>query len=500
MRDKAVSREDLLKDIRKNPSFDLIIIGGGATGLWCALDATLRGLRTLLIEKEDFAGETSSRSTKLLHGGLRYLKQGDLSLVKEALYERDLLAKNAKDFVTKRHFLVPYYSQIDRLTYNIGLWLYDKLARKREENHRVLTKEEVLKLAPTIEKQGLIGGGLYYDLQFDDARFAIELAKQIWHAGGYALNYCSLQSFIKEDGKIKGIKALDEETGEAFTIHTKAVINAAGVFVDRIRALDNPEEPKILSYSRGSHIVLPARFLPKDIAIVVPKTKDKRIIFIIPWLGKVLVGTTDVKVESVVEDPSPSEEEIDFLLELAGQYLSVKPKREDILAQFAGLRPLVKKKSTQKTSKLSRTHKIFVGDSNLITIAGGKWTTARHMAEDTVDKVFSVIGEPKRACLTHTLCFRRDPPKSLQLLDAALPYTREDIKQAVEEEMALHVSDVLARRTRMLFLDKEKSLLLAPKVAALMASYKKKDSLWIQREVEAFYRYAKSYQSNRSAA
>ncbi len=483
-------RVELFHKAEENPNFDLIVIGGGATGLWCALDATLRGLRTLLVERGDFASETSSRSTKLLHGGLRYLKDGHLKLVHEALYERGLFAKNASDFVVERSFIVPYYSLMDQLMYTIGLWLYDLLSGKRKlHSRRSLSKKEVMEMCPTLATENLRGGGQYSDLQFDDARFAIELAKKIWHAGGYALNYCSFQSFIKKGGKITGIRASDEETGKEYNFYAKAVINAAGVFVDEIRSSDEREVNKVLAHSRGSHIVLPAHFFPGEKALVIPKTKDNRIVFIIPWLGKVLVGTTDVKVDKVVENPQPTEEEIEFLLELAKGYLHPAPKRKDILAQFAGLRPLVKNSSVKKTAKLARTHKIFVSDSGLITIAGGKWTTARHMAEETIDRFFALHNLSPRKSLTHTLTFTK-PPVAMNLprLHPDFPYTREDIRRAVEEEMALHLNDVLSRRTRLLLLDEKKALEMAPKVAAFMTAYNHKDAAWIKREVAFFER------------
>lgn len=476
-----MNRDESLKAIKNTAEWDLIIIGGGATGLWCALDGTSRGYKTLLIEKADFAEGTSSRSTKLLHGGLRYLKQGRLGLIHEGLIERGYIARNAPHLFTERAFLLPFYNLFDKPYYKLGMLIYDFLAGKLVlKKHRLLNKEEVLKECPTLKSEGLRGGAIYYDGQFDDARFAIELAKTATSYGASLLNYCKLESFHKEDGKITGLNIKDLNTNTSFCVFGKSFINATGIFTDEIRKLDDADAPLLMVLSRGSHITIDKKFHPQETALIVPKTGDKRVIFVIPWLDKVLIGTTESVVKKPTNNPKPSSEEIEFLLDHTKQILQTSPEKKDILSAFAGIRPLVKSNPSTSSSKLSRNHEILISKSGLVTITSGKWTTARKMAEETLNKAF----KKPLPCKT----------KHLHLHQTSVTSNLDEIvSRSVLEEMALTASDILARRTRLLFLDTKKALDVAPQVIKQMAIYLKKDSLWQEEELKKFTEYANSY-------
>lgn len=490
-----MNRNDTLQAIRTKHRFDLIVIGGGATGLWCALDAASRGHTTLLLEKGDFASETSSKSTKLLHGGLRYLKQGHIKLVREALLERERLHKNAPDFFTRRHFLVPYYAKWDRIICGLGMHVYDTLAGGLGKNkHSYLSMDACLEACPTLKKTGLKGGCVFIDGQFDDAKFSIELAKNLVEHGGFPINYCPVKAFIKQNNKMIGVTAEDSLTGEYFEIHAKAILNATGPFVDEIRKMDDPLAPHMLSFSRGSHIVVGKEFLEKETAILVPKTDDDRIIFIIPWLGKTLIGTTDIPIASVVENPKPTPDEIDFLINQAQKYLSKPLSRKDILSTFSGIRPLVQKGEGKNTAKLLRSHKIIQSKSGLFTIMGGKWTTARKMAEDAIDAISDAgLLEPIR-CHTPYIAFD-PPPKWTQKapLSPHLPLIKEQIQVACQEEMTVTLTDMLARRSRCLFLDAKESQKIALQTAQIMAKELQYPDAWVHSEVKRFEAFAKSY-------
>lgn len=476
-----MQRDEMLSAIHSTPLWDLIIVGGGATGLWCALDAASRGYKTLLLEKGDFAEGTSSRSTKLLHGGLRYLKQGRLSLVHEGLIERGYLAKNAPHLFTTVPFLLPFYHSLDKPYYKMGMVLYDLLAGKLcLQKHRLLNRKECLAACPTLRSEGLKGGSVYFDGQFDDARFAIELAKTSHHYGATLLNYCNVEKLLQSDNKLYGVIAKDLNTNKYFEIHGKVIINATGIFSDELRKLDNHNALPIMSLSRGSHILVDKKFLPLETALIVPKTGDKRVIFVIPWQNAVLIGTTEVVVGTPDNNPKPSKEEIDFLLEHAKLILNPYPKKEDILSSFAGIRPLVKSNHKKPSSKLSRNHEIIISPSGLITIVGGKWTTGRKMAEETINKAF----KKPLPCKTKTLPLHKTPvPNTL----------KESVQQSVEEEMALSAADILARRNRTLFLNAKKALSLAPEVIHTMAIILKKDPLWEESELIKFKEYSTSY-------
>lgn len=483
---KLLLREQLLEKLRETAEWDLIVIGGGATGLGTALDAASRGMRTLLLEANDFAQGTSSRSTKLIHGGVRYLTQMNISLVREALLERGLMLRNApKELVNSLGFVIPAYRWHEIPFYAAGLKLYDALARKQKlAPSRMLTRAEVLRLIPTVARNDaagrtLKGGVQYFDGQFDDARLAISLMRTAFAQGALALNYCPVIGLLKQQGKIAGVTARDAETGEVFKLNARAVINATGVWVDALREFDSARTAPIVSPSQGAHIVLDRDFLPGDQAILVPRTSDGRVLFCIPWLGKTLIGTTDTTRSALPLDPLPLDEEIDFILATAGQVLTRKPTRSDIRAQFAGLRPLVKAADDVPTAQLSREHTILVSSSNLITITGGKWTTYRKMAEEVVDLAMAtanITHVPSRTDKLPLLPLRYGDDASA-CLHPDFPYTENDVRNAYRFELARQVDDVLLRRTRMGFLDTNATDAVRPRVQQLLDACRTKPSM-----------------------
>ncbi|HSX26134.1 MAG TPA: glycerol-3-phosphate dehydrogenase/oxidase [Chlamydiales bacterium] len=517
-----MNRDDMVDYCKRSPDlWDIIIIGGGATGLGAAVDAASRGYKTLLLEQGDFAKGTSSRSTKLIHGGLRYLKQGNIALVIEALKERGLLCENAPHLVSHLPFIVPNYHWWEGPFYGIGIKFYDLLAGKLGlEPSKHLTREETLFQIPTLEPRDLRGGVLYYDGQFDDARLAITLAQTAYDQGGVVINYMPVVSLLKKNGIITGVRARDLESGIEYDLHAKAVINATGVFSDAIRKMDEPTITPIIAPSQGVHLVLDRSFMPTDTAILIPHTDDGRVLFFVPWHRHILVGTTDTPMRKVSLEPRPLEEEIDFLLHHAARYLTRHPKRHDVLSVFAGLRPLVKARG-KSTAALSRDHTILVSKSGLITIAGGKWTTYRRMGQDVIDKA-AVIGSLRDSpCRTHHLQLHGHKPIQKQhsldpwitygadatqleqlvtqkplwghLLHPRLPYLPVEVIWAVREEMARTLEDVLSRRTRSLLLDVRASLEIAPRVASLMAAELSKNEQWEAEQVEAFGELARGY-------
>lgn len=489
-----MKREHSLKALRSEKDWDVLIIGGGATGLGIAVDAASRGFRTALIEQSDFAKATSSRSTKLIHGGVRYLRQGNVGLVIEALKERGLLCQNAPHLVHHLPFLVPNYHWWEGPFYGIGLKVYDLLAGKLGiEKSEHLSREEVLKRLPTLEPQDLRGGTIYYDGQFDDARLAITLAQTASKQGASLLNYCSAIELIKEGALLKGVIARDEETQEIFSVRAKVVINATGVFSDHLRKLDGQSDSHIIEPSQGIHLVLDRSFLASDTAIMIPQTDDGRVLFFVPWLGSVLVGTTDTPVSKALLEPKPLQEEIDFLLKHAKRYLTKHPERNDILSVFAGLRPLVRSGSGSNTAALSRDHVILVSESGLITIAGGKWTTYRKMAQDAVDKAILVGHLASAPCVTETLALHREVLPQEPSLHPQLSLTAADVRHAVREEMARTLEDVLARRTRALFLNARAAIEVAPQVVSLLAQELNQPSPWADRQLAQYLALARNY-------
>jgi glycerol-3-phosphate dehydrogenase len=508
--------------------WDLLVIGGGATGLGTAVEAAARGYRTLLAEAHDFAKGTSSRSTKLVHGGVRYLRQGNVGLVFEALRERGRLLANAPHLVHNLSFVVPRYDWWEGPFYGGGLKLYDLLAgRLGFGPSRFLSRAETLEHLPTIERAGLRGGVIYHDGQFDDARLAVTLARTCLDLGGVPINYLRAAALTKENGQVTGALLRDEESGAEYPVTARAVVNATGVFADAVRRLDDPAAAPLVAPSQGVHLVLHRRFLPGDSAIMVPHTDDGRVLFAVPWHGRVVLGTTDTPLASSPEgppiEPRALPEEIEFLLAHAGRYLASHPGREDVLAVFAGLRPLVREVRSagegEDTAALARDHTVVVSSSGLVTVTGGKWTTYRRMGEDTVDQAERTAGLPKRPSKTPTLQLHgwqqgMDPgePWSVYGSDAAalrelvdahpvlgaplhprLPYSGAEVVWAVRNELARTVEDVLARRTRALLLDARASLEAAPEVARLMAAELGENADWESRQVVAYRSVAVGY-------
>ena len=500
--------------------WDLIIVGGGATGLGTAIDAAVRGYRVALLEQSDFAKGTSSRSTKLVHGGVRYLQQGNISLVLEALKERGILRDNAPHLVHDLPFIVPNYDWWEAPFYGIGLRIYDMLAGKHGFGpSKNLSKEKTIERIPTIETEGLRGGVIYYDGQFDDARLAINMASTAVEQGATLVNYMRVSGLVKHNDMIQGVRAIDEETGTEYTLKARAVINATGVFADSVRRLDEDGAQPMIAPSQGVHLVLDKSFLPGDSAIMVPHTDDGRVLFAIPWHDHAVVGTTDTPVDSVSLEPRPLDEEIEFLLKHAAQYLSKDPVPSDVKSVFAGLRPLVSVPGAENTAALSRDHTIHISRAGLVTVAGGKWTTYRRMAEDVVDQAATLAGLEARPCSTTTLRIHgyHETPEDLGRLgvygsDAAgiealcradtalcepihgnLPVSRAQIQWGVEHEMARTVDDVLARRTRSLLLDARAARDAAPDVANVLAGLLGRDEAWAREQTAAFVNLAKGY-------
>jgi glycerol-3-phosphate dehydrogenase len=502
-----MKRQDMIRALEDKglAQWDICVIGGGATGLGVAVDAASRGFSTLLLEGYDFAKGTSSRATKLVHGGVRYLQQGNIKLVTEALRERGILHRNAPHLVKDMSFIVPNYKWWEGPFYGFGLKVYDWMAGSLGlGKSRLLSREETLELAPTLGAEGLRGGVLYHDGQFDDARLAIHLAMTAASHGAVLLNYCRVDSLLKQEDRVVGVMATDGLSGKRHTINARVVINATGVFTDDILRMDNPGGEPIISPSQGVHIMLDKDFLPGDAAILVPHTDDGRVLFAVPWHDKIIIGTTDTPVDHVDIEPRALPEEINFILQQISRYLRKVPGPADIRSVYAGLRPLVKS-SSKKTAELSRDHLILVADSGLITVTGGKWTTYRRMAEDAVNTAIEKAGLPERECVTASLPIHgADTPSAVLALVKArpllgekihhrLPYIRAEIVWAAKEELAMTVDDALSRRTRSLFLDAQAAIDAAPLVAALLAEELGRDSAWQDQQVAEFSELARGY-------
>ncbi len=513
-------RSEMLARLDEQGLWDMVIIGGGATGLGAAIDAASRGYSVALLEQSDFAKGTSSRSTKLVHGGVRYLKQGNLSLVLEALKERGLMRQNAPHLVRDLPFVVPNYDWWEAPFYGIGLRLYDMLAgRQGFGASRNLSKEATIERIPTIETEGLRGGVMYYDGQFDDARLAIHMAQTAAAQGATLLNYMSVVGLVRSGDMISGVVAHDVETGKESTLRAKVVINATGVFSDAVRQMDDPEARPLVKPSQGIHLVLDRSFLPGDTAIMVPHTDDGRVLFAIPWHNRTVIGTTDTEVPSASLEPRALAEEIEFLMVHTARYLSKDPVPADVLSVFAGLRPLVAGEGDEGTAALSRDHTINIARSGLLTITGGKWTTYRKMAEDTIDHAIVIAALDDRPCITKNLHLHgyhqhaeqfgelsvygadatairdlyRDRPEYGELLHPRLPYTRGELVWAIRQEMARTVEDLLARRTRALLLDARASIEAAPEAAAILAAELGHDTAWAEAQAAAYQALAAGY-------
>ncbi|MFQ5538625.1 MAG: glycerol-3-phosphate dehydrogenase/oxidase [Gemmatimonadota bacterium] len=516
-------RQEILSRIRsRGDPWDLVVIGGGATGMGTAVDAAARGYDVVLLEQHDFGKGTSSRSTKLVHGGVRYLQQGNVPLVVEALKERGLLRTNAPHLVHDLPFVVPNYKWWEAPFYGIGMRVYDALAgRYGFGQSRNLSTEETLERIPNIATEGLRGGVLYHDGQFDDARLLIALARTAHEQGAAVLNYAPVTGLMKdEEGYVIGVEARDAESGKTFSVNGRVVINATGVFADTVRRMDDPQVQPMVRPSQGVHIVLDRSFLAGDAAIMVPHTDDGRVLFAIPWLDRVLVGTTDTPMDVPALEPLPLEEEVEFLLGHARRYMDRDPSREDVLSVFAGLRPLVAPDDTKDTAEISREHQIRISDSGLVTIAGGKWTTYRKMAEDVVDVASTVAGLAPRECVTRELnihgfhvhaekfgvlapygsdapeveALQREMAEGEAPVHSRLSLTRGEVVWFVRHEMARSVEDVLARRSRALLLDARAASQAASLTASLLAAeLVGRGPDWIDAQVETFQTLASHY-------
>jgi glycerol-3-phosphate dehydrogenase len=521
-----VNRSQMLRrlDEAREEPWDVLVIGGGATGLGVALDSASRGYKTVLLEREDFAKGTSSRSTKLVHGGVRYLQEGDIGLVREALYERGLLLQNAPHLVHKEHFIIPLYNRWKGIWYIMGLMVYDLLSGKASFGpSRLISRSEVIHRLPGIRNKRLRGGVIYLDGQFNDARLAINLAQTAIEKGAIVLNHVGVERLLKDArGRVCGAVATDRQTGRTYEVLSKSVVNATGVFVDEVLQMDSPGARPEVRPSQGVHLVMEQSFLGTEDALLIPKTEDGRVLFGVPWEGKLLVGTTDTPLDSHSPEPRALEEEVSFILRTAGQYFEQAPHRSDVLSVFAGLRPLAAPKDGDTTTaEISRSHKIIRSQSGLVTITGGKWTTYRRMAEDTVDEVIKTAGLAPKPCVTHDLrihgagngaatvphnhldlygtdrpfieALQRQNPAWATPLDPRLPFTGAEVIWAVRCEEALTIEDVLARRVRALFLDARAAMAMAPAVAELMATELGRDATWKTNEVAAFSALAKGY-------
>ncbi|MFW5834981.1 MAG: glycerol-3-phosphate dehydrogenase/oxidase [Pseudomonadota bacterium] len=517
-----MDRDARLRRLRETPEFwDVIVVGGGATGLGTALEAAARGYRTVLLEQHDFAKGTSSRSTKLVHGGVRYLQQGNVSLVMEALKERGRLLANAPHICHNQPFVVPVYDWWEGPFYGVGMKLYDLLAgRLGLGPSKVLSREETLARLPNVEPKGLRNGIVYHDGQFDDSRLAVNLAQTIVEQGGVALNYMRVTGLQKRGGTIVGVRAIDVETGCDYEFDGRVVVNATGVYSDDVRQMDDPAEERLIAPSQGVHLVLDGSFLSGNTAIMVPRTADGRVLFAVPWHGRTIVGTTDTEIDTTPLEPLAHEDEIDFLLEHAAIYLARDPERRDVKSVYCGIRPLVRSPGDKGTAALARDHVLMISKSNLVTITGGKWTTYRKMAADTVDAAALVAGLEERPSPTVNLrlhgwpkpagpsdglltLYGSDEPAVRRVLRERpgwdrpmhpdLPYFLGEAAWGARYEMARTVEDVLARRTRALLLDARASVEAAPAVAAVLQAELGRDAAWAAAQVDAYRRLAEGY-------
>ena len=517
-----MKRSEMIDKISDNSKeFDFIIIGGGATGIGIALEASARGYSVVLLEKSDFTKSTSSKSTKLVHGGVRYLAQGDLGLVREAVIERGLLTQNAPHLVKDQTFIIPTHGLYDELQYTVGLTLYDLLAGKYSLGRsKRISKSKTLSRISTINPKKISAGVVYHDGQFDDSRLAINTLQSSVKMGAIVINYCSVSGLLKDNsGKVSGVKFMDLEGNKEYKIKGKQIVNATGVFADDILKMDSPNAEKTIAPSQGVHLVLDKSFLPDNDAIMIPKTDDGRVLFLVPWHNRVVVGTTDTPIEKESLEPIALEEEIEFILKTAARYLTKAPKRSDVLSVFAGLRPLAASKGKgKKTKEISRSHKIFTSKSGLLTMVGGKWTTFRKMGEDLVDKTeqlnnwlhiptktkhLKIHGYKENVDYTNPLYYYGSDEEAIlelakeagmsDLVSASLEVVNAQVVWAVKHEMARTVEDFLARRTRCQLLDARESIKMAPQVAKIMAAELKQDAAWQTKQIDDYAQVTSNY-------
>ncbi len=516
-----LKREEVLQTIQKDNNFDVVIIGGGSVGVGSALDCASRGYKTLLLESFDFAKGTSSRSTKLLHGGVRYLEQFHFHLVMDSLRERGLLLKNAPHLASWCEFIIPCYSYVDLAFYRAGLFLYDTLA-KFPKGHcsYTISKASLIEKYPNVKKDGLVGGIVYWDATFDDARLALELSNSAIEEGAFCLNYAKVVAFNKDsDGKINQVEFTDTQTNQTYKINTKCVINATGIFSDSVRLLDDKNVAKIVQPSQGVHLMFHKDLFNTQQSLLVPKTSDGRVLFSVPWHDFIIVGTTDTPVENPSIEPKAQQVEVDFIIDNLNAYLEKKIKKEDIMAVYAGIRPLIKQNKSS-TSSISREEHIEISSSNLISLVGGKWTSYRRICEKLVDniisqtnllqnaksktteiKIHNYLSKAEQYSIPSEFRFYGSAYKILQsyeedfdrLLSSKYVYNYAQVRYAIEYEQALSLDDVLARRIRLLFLDPQVCILIAKEVAIYMAKLLKKDVSWIDNQVEEFTKIAQNY-------
>lgn len=521
----AIERKTVLDQIEKANSkggYDFVIIGGGSSGLGCGVEAASRGYSVLLLEQVDFGKGTSSKSTKLVHGGVRYLEQGNVPLVYEALKERGYLLQNAPHLVSNRQFLIPNYSFLGGPYYALGLKLYDKLAGQHSFGaSNWITRQEAIALVPNIKQKELRDGITYQDGQFDDTRLLVSLLRTLLEHEGTALNYAKFTQFRKNDaGHITGVDFMDMETQISHEVLAKCVVNATGVFSENVYDTDSEEDAFDIRPSRGSHVVVDKKFLKDETAILIPKTSDGRVLFAIPWHGKVIIGTTDQEVDTLTLDPIPEKSEIQFILETASRFLEDAPKEKDVLSVFAGLRPLVDTDSGGLSKAISRGHKVIVSQSGLITISGGKWTTYRKMGEDTIARGIAIANLEHKKSVTQNLslfgsmvieeddedvldvygieakmirALCKENPSLGELIHERLPYIQAQVIWACRYEMARTIEDVLARRVRALFLDAHAALESAEIVANLMAKELNLNEDWKSKQMTDFKEIALKY-------
>jgi glycerol-3-phosphate dehydrogenase len=521
-----MEREEYISQYKGNGgSFDFIVIGGGATGLGIAIDSASRGLSTLLLEQSDFAKGTSGRSTKLVHGGVRYLREGDIMMVLEASRERGYLRDNAPHLVHDQRFIIPLYRCWEKPFYGTGLFLYNLMAgRKRLGNSSFMSMPEVLTLLPGITREKLRGGVSYHDCRFDDSRMAVSLMQTARDKGAIVLNHVRVTGLIKNaSGRIAGVTAEDCLDGGSFSFAGRCVINATGVFVDTVIRMDNPDAKTLVQPSQGVHLVVDRSFLGGDDALMIPRTSDGRVMFCIPWYNRLIIGTTDVPSAEISLEPGAMEEEVQLILQTAAKYLERKPVKQDVLTVYAGLRPLaapLHRDRELKTREISRRHALFVSGSGLLTITGGKWTTYRLMAEETVTRAMKENGLPRERCITrnlrlhgymehpdpcnrlqlcygsdfiHVIRLHKENPSLARALHDDFDFTAGEVVWAVRREMARSVDDVLARRLRALYMNAKSSVEMAPAVASIMAGELGKDDIWERGEVEKYSAIAKRY-------
>tara|TARA_B110000438_G_scaffold44038_1_gene44030 strand:- start:1137 stop:2624 length:1488 start_codon:yes stop_codon:yes gene_type:complete len=489
------SNIELLNRVKE--PFDFLILGGGATGLGCALDASSRGYSVLLLEKYDFCKGTSSRSTKLIHGGVRYLEKGQLSLVYQALKERDILIKNAPHLVNQVGFLIPTYNYFRKIYYWIGLTLYDFISgNKIFKKSKMIGFKKALSLVPNINKEKLKGGVVYYDGQFNDSRMGIDIALTATNNNAILINYMPVESLIKKNNRVVGVKAKDSLFDKEYEIQAKNIINCTGVFSQSVMNMDSSESKSLITASQGVHLVVDKKFLSGGFGILVPKTSDSRVLFAVPWLGEVLLGTTDTELEKPTIDPIPTEKEIEFIIDNVKKYMNIKPSKKDIKSVFVGLRALVGTNKNIKSKDISRDHKIIVSDSGLISVIGGKWTNYRIMGKEVVDKAIKASNIKFVESQTENLKIKNGLGNigiDEKSLSSIFYISKSQIQHYLREEMAINLDDIMSRRSRCLFLNSKESIAIAPKVVEIMANELSKDKDWIENQLNQFYKLTKLY-------